>query len=61
MPDRLVHPYLFLDTETGGLDLDRHSLLSLGLVVGDEGNGTGKPARSSSGTSPTWCRRGAWP
>ena len=27
--------YLFLDTETGGLDPRRHSLLSLGLVVGD--------------------------
>lgn len=31
------HPCLFLDTETGGLDLERHSLLSIGLVVGDEG------------------------
>lgn len=29
------NPYLFLDTETGGLDPQRHSLLSLGLVVGD--------------------------
>lgn len=29
MPDRL----LFIDTETGGLDPDRHSLLSLGMVV----------------------------
>lgn len=27
--------YLFLDTETGGLDPQAHSLLSLGLVVGD--------------------------
>ena len=26
--------YLFLDTETGGLDPARHSLLTLGLVVG---------------------------
>jgi DNA polymerase III epsilon subunit-like protein len=33
----LKHPYLFLDTETGGLDLDKHSLLSIGLVVGDDG------------------------
>ena len=33
----LKHPYLFLDTETGGIDPGRHSLLSLGLVVGDEG------------------------
>lgn len=33
----LKHPYLFLDTETGGLDLERHSLLSIGLVVGDDG------------------------
>jgi DNA polymerase III epsilon subunit-like protein len=33
----LLHPYLFLDTETGGLDLERHSLLSIGLVVGDAG------------------------
>jgi DNA polymerase III epsilon subunit-like protein len=33
----LKHPYLFLDTETGGLDLEKHSLLSLGLVVGDDG------------------------
>lgn len=33
----LQHPYLFLDTETGGLDLERHSLLSIGLVVGDDG------------------------
>lgn len=29
--------YLFLDTETGGLDSTSHSLLSLGLVVGDAG------------------------
>ena len=35
--DPLKHPYLFLDTETGGLDLDKHSLLSIGLVVGDDG------------------------
>lgn len=27
--------YLFLDTETGGLEASSHSLLSLGLVVGD--------------------------
>lgn len=27
--------YLFLDTETGGLDPRTHSLLTLGLVVGD--------------------------
>jgi len=33
----LKHPYLFLDTETGGLDPGQHSLLSIGLVVGDEG------------------------
>ncbi len=33
----LTRPYLFLDTETGGLDPERHSLLSIGLVVGDEG------------------------
>lgn len=32
----LKRPYLFLDTETGGLDPNRHSLLTLGLVVGDE-------------------------
>lgn len=31
------HPMLFLDTETGGLDPSRHSLLSLGLVVGQRG------------------------
>ncbi len=30
-----MNPYLFLDTETGGLDSRRHSLLSLGLVAGD--------------------------
>lgn len=30
-----MNPYLFLDTETGGLDPQRHSLLSLGLVAGD--------------------------
>ena len=30
----LPQPFLFLDTETGGLDPGRHSLLSLGLVVG---------------------------
>lgn len=36
-PGPLKHPYLFLDTETGGLDLDKHSLLSIGLVVGDDG------------------------
>ena len=29
MPDRL----LFIDTETGGLDPQKHSLLSLALVV----------------------------
>lgn len=33
----LKHPYLFLDTETGGLDPGKHSLLSMGFVVGDEG------------------------
>ncbi len=33
----LKHPYLFVDTETGGLDPARHSLLSIGLVLGDEG------------------------
>jgi DNA polymerase-3 subunit epsilon len=31
----MTQPMLFLDTETGGLDPRRHSLLSLGLVVGD--------------------------
>jgi len=31
----MTHPLLFLDTETGGLDPRKHSLLSLGLVVGD--------------------------
>ncbi len=31
----LTNTYLFLDTETGGLDSRSHSLLSLGLVVGD--------------------------
>jgi len=31
----MSQPFLFLDTETGGLDPRRHSLLSLGLVVGD--------------------------
>jgi DNA polymerase III epsilon subunit-like protein len=30
-----TQPFLFLDTETGGLDPRSHSLLSLGLVVGD--------------------------
>jgi DNA polymerase-3 subunit epsilon len=29
--------YLVLDTETGGLDWSRHSLLTLGLVAGDAG------------------------
>lgn len=29
MPDRL----LFIDTETGGLDPDKHSLLSVGMVI----------------------------
>ena len=33
----LKHPFLFIDTETGGIDPGRHSLLSIGLVVGDEG------------------------
>jgi DNA polymerase III subunit epsilon len=33
----LQRPYLFLDTETGGLDSGKHSLLSIGLVVGDMG------------------------
>jgi DNA polymerase-3 subunit epsilon len=31
----MKNTYLFLDTETGGLDSQLHSLLSLGLVVGD--------------------------
>jgi DNA polymerase III epsilon subunit-like protein len=31
----MTQPFLFLDTETGGLDPHSHSLLSLGLVVGD--------------------------
>jgi DNA polymerase-3 subunit epsilon len=31
----LSNSYLFLDTETGGLEPQSHSLLSLGLVVGD--------------------------
>jgi DNA polymerase-3 subunit epsilon len=31
----MTQSLLFLDTETGGLDPGRHSLLSLGLVVGD--------------------------
>jgi len=31
----MTQPFLFLDTETGGLDARVHSLLSLGLVVGD--------------------------
>jgi DNA polymerase III epsilon subunit-like protein len=30
----MTQPFLFLDTETGGLDPGSHSLLSLGLVVG---------------------------
>ena len=33
----LKQPYLFVDTETGGLDPARHSLLSLGFVLGDAG------------------------
>jgi DNA polymerase III subunit epsilon len=37
LSEPLQQPYLFLDTETGGLDAERHSLLSLGLVVGSEG------------------------
>lgn len=32
-----MNTYLFFDTETGGLDATAHSLLSLGLVVGDAG------------------------
>ena len=32
-----TNPYLVIDTETGGLDSARHSLLTLGLVAGDEG------------------------
>lgn len=32
---KLANTYLFLDTETGGLDPRSHSLLSLGLVVGE--------------------------
>ena len=31
----MTQSLLFIDTETGGLDPRRHSLLSLGLVVGD--------------------------
>ncbi len=33
----LKRPCLFLDTESGGLDAGQHSLLSLGLVVGEDG------------------------
>jgi DNA polymerase III epsilon subunit-like protein len=33
----VAQPFLFLDTETGGLDPRSHSLLSLGLVVGTGG------------------------
>lgn len=33
----LDRPCLFLDTESGGLDPATHSLLSVGLVVGDRG------------------------
>ena len=35
MLERLGNPYLFIDTETGGLDPARHSLLSVAFVVGD--------------------------
>ncbi len=31
----MTQALLFLDTETGGLDPRKHSLLSIGLVVGD--------------------------
>ena len=31
----MTQPLLFIDTETGGLDPASHSLLSVGLVVGD--------------------------
>ncbi len=34
----LKHPYLFVDTETGGLDPAKHSLLSMAFVLGDEGD-----------------------
>jgi len=33
----LKRPYLFVDAEMGGLDPARHSLLSIGLVLGDDG------------------------
>lgn len=33
----LKRPHLFIDTETGGLDPRVHPLLSVGLVVGDDG------------------------
>lgn len=33
----MSQPLLFIDTETGGLDPRKHSLLSLGLVVGEAG------------------------
>jgi DNA polymerase III epsilon subunit-like protein len=33
----MANSYLFLDMEAGGLDPRRHSLLSLGLVVGENG------------------------
>ncbi len=32
MPDKL----LFIDTETGGLDPDKHSLLSIAMVVWED-------------------------
>jgi DNA polymerase III epsilon subunit-like protein len=35
MTQQMPQPFLFLDTETGGLDPRSHSLLSLGLVVGE--------------------------
>lgn len=37
MTNSLQRPYLFLDTETGGLEVARHSLLSMGLAVGEDG------------------------
>lgn len=39
MKDRTYDRLLFIDTETGGIDVQKHSLLSIGFVVWDRENG----------------------
>lgn len=39
MRDNIGDKLLFIDTETGGIDCNKHSLLSIGLVIWDKNEG----------------------